>query len=71
MSKYLYTKYLYPKLPHDELIKHPDEEVDFAFNDGNKKRDGKFLTMRGFYVFWNKKSMVTSLKPEINFSQLI
>ena len=48
---------LYTKLPHDDLIENLMKIVDFAFNGGNRKKDGnrKYLTVNGKFSYWTRK----------------
>ena len=48
---------LYTTLPHEDLIKNLNEIVDFAFEGGNKKKDGnrKYITVTKFSTFWSRK----------------
>ena len=48
---------LYTKLPHDDLIDNLMKIVDFAFNGGNRKKDGnrKYLTVNGKFSYWTRK----------------
>ena len=48
---------LYTKLPHDDLIHNLMNIVDFAFNGGNRKKEGnrKYLTVNGKTAYWTKK----------------
>ena len=60
---------LYTTLPHEDLIKNLNEIVDFAFQGGNKKKDGnrKFITVTKFSTFWSKKKKGNNsfTKPQI------